>query len=67
MKLSEEKRAMIKSYAKHNSRRQTAKRFGVCHTTVCHVAGTRKVVRTVSAKEKTPNNGFFRHEDFGGI
>lgn len=66
MKISEEKKAMIRSFARHNSHHETARRFGVCHATVGNVVGRKKVKRTV--KEKVQDRVYFRHEDYlGGL
>lgn len=65
MKISEEKKEMIKSFAKHNSNRITAKRFEVCPRSVGLIVGAKKVTRRVVVK--TPDTIYFRHEDFAGI
>lgn len=65
MLISAEKKEMIKNFAKHNSNRATAKRFGVWPRTVGLIVGAKKKPRT--EKIKTPDPIYFRHEDFKGI
>lgn len=65
MKISSEKKSMIKSFARNNSNRVTAKRFEVCPRTVGLIVGAKKVTRRVVVK--TPDPIYFRHEDFTGI